>query len=72
MVEWCRVGGVVSIDRKVLGRESDNESVLLARYVPNAKVREAWQQFQTFCASAPENISAAGIRTRRSCYCCCY
>ena len=58
MVEWCRIG-VVSIDRKVLGwgGESDLESVLLARYVPNAKVRRAWQQFQTFCASAPENIS---------------
>jgi hypothetical protein len=25
--------------------------------VPNAKVQRAWQQFQTFCASAPENIS---------------
>jgi hypothetical protein len=50
---------VVSIDRKVLGLvgESDIESLLLARYVPNAKVQRAWQQFQTFCASAPENIS---------------
>jgi hypothetical protein len=25
--------------------------------VPNAKVQRAWQQFETFCASAPENIS---------------
>jgi hypothetical protein len=41
VVEWCRFGGVVSIDRKVLcwGGESDTESLLLARYVPNAKVQ---------------------------------
>ena len=32
---------MVSIDRKVLGwgGESDTESLLLARYVPNAKVQ---------------------------------